>query len=327
MPRSVLNFVLVILVVTAGRAALAGIFFVVPSGIELVAISTAIAASTFLFKLLPEGARSWIEDHARSLVSSSVTTVFAASMLLVEVLLGAVLANVQISWEGPNDLVLSIQGQEQLLKGIRNSGTTVASRQARQIYFAFVPLTVRTGSFVQKIQPLPFRANSVNIPEYLAESSKSTELVESDFDNVFLQVSQTVFHERAQKRLAALRDKMGPAAAKRLQAISDLLEESYLHTSDASDKPRNLLLAYKMAYAGDPWIPALDASVALSERRYADAVETLSKVISRRSEWAAVTPSRASLSAMYAVSLTRLACDLRAEAVTRAKAGAQVGEL
>jgi hypothetical protein len=138
MPRSVLNFVLVILVVTAGRAALAGIFFVVPSGIELVAISTAIAASTFLFKLLPEGARSWIEDHARSLISSSVTTVFAASMLLVEVLLGAGLANVQISWEGPNDLVLSIQGQEQLLKGIRNSGTTVASRQAR-----FRSITVR----------------------------------------------------------------------------------------------------------------------------------------------------------------------------------------
>src|SRR5580704_12465769 len=195
MPRSVLNCALLILVITAGRAALAGIFLVNPSGLELLVISTAIGASTFLFKFLSEGARSWTEDHARSLISSRITTNVAASVLLVEVLLGSTLANVQILWNGPNDLVVSIQGQQHLLKGIQSAGVPSTSRQARLIRFAFVPLIVKAGSYVQTIRPLPLRSNPVNVPEFLAEASKETELVESDFDNVFLQLSQKVFHE------------------------------------------------------------------------------------------------------------------------------------
>jgi len=119
---------------------------------------------------------------------------------------------------------------------------------------------------------------------------------------------------------------MGSAAAKRLRAISELLEEAYLRSSDISDKPRNLLLAYKTTYAGDPWIPALDASVALSERRYEDAVKILSEVIAGRNEGTADTPSRASLTAMYAVSLTKWSRDLRAEASTREKASQCLSE-
>ena len=68
---------------------------------------------------------------------------------------------------------------------------------------------------------------------------------------------------------------MGIAAAKRLQAISGLLEEAYLRSRDGFDNPRNLLLAYETSYAGDRWIRSLEASVALSERKYAEAVKII----------------------------------------------------
>jgi tetratricopeptide (TPR) repeat protein len=319
-PRSVLNSTLLILVVVAGHAALASVLSLFPSVYEFLAIPTAVAIGAFLFKLLPEAISAWAKASASSLLSSSVTTAIVAPVLFVELFLGAATANVQISWKGPKELQLSIAGRKRTLEGINDPTAKSDSWCAHIIHLAFLPIPIRVQSHVQTIRPFPFSSNQVSVPEYLAESNDQTELVELAFDRVFLQISQRIFHDRAQQKFIALRQQIGPASAKRLQDISELLEETYLSTRDGSEEPANLLLAYKTTYPGDPWIPALEASVALSERRYADATQILSDAIRLQKKLAEPTPTSASLSAMYAVSSTRLARELQANPSTRADA-------
>ena len=96
MPRSIFNCVLIILVVTVGRAALASIFLVPPSTIEFIGVPTAIGLSAFLFKILPDASRSWTEDHARSLISSRHVTQLVTILLCSVLLVSVSLARVQI---------------------------------------------------------------------------------------------------------------------------------------------------------------------------------------------------------------------------------------
>ena len=96
---------------------------------------------------------------------------------------------------------LSIQDRELLLEGVQAKGMKSPSWQGYVLPLAFVPLTVKAGSYVQAIRPLPFRRNTVKIPEYLAESDANTEQLERDFSYVLLQMNQKAFHERAQKKI------------------------------------------------------------------------------------------------------------------------------
>ena len=228
------------------------------------------------------------------------------------------------SWDGPNKIPLTIQGRAVELKGVQDPAKP-SSWKAHLIRLAFVTTSIEAGSYVQAIRPIPFRSNFMNVPEYLAEEDTSTRSIESGFDLIFLQLNQKVFYDRAQGQFIALKDKMGIAAAKRLQAISGLLEEAYLRSRDGSDNPRNLLLAYETSYAGDRWIRSLEASVALSERKYAEAVKILSKALGEPG-LGPPTPTRVGLSAMYAVSLTRLAREVQADPSTRAKATEYLSE-
>lgn len=91
----------------------------------------------------------------RFLLSNRVTTTVAATIFLVEFLVGTALTNVQVSWEGPIDLRVLIQGREHLLRGAQKTeAVTSVSRQAHLIRFAFVPLTIKAGSYSQVMRPL-----------------------------------------------------------------------------------------------------------------------------------------------------------------------------